>query len=191
MKSSIAATLIAWSVGLLACSGERQDAGRTGDQATSRDTSASSAETAVQVPMRDAKGKELGTLTLADTGQGIRITGRLSGLPPGEHAIHLHAVGSCEAPKFESAGGQWNPTNRQHGTVNPQGPHLGDLSNLTVAQDGSATIDATTPGGTLRNTNALLDSDGAAVVVHARPDDYKSQPAGNAGDRIACGVMAQ
>jgi Cu-Zn family superoxide dismutase len=139
--------------------------------------------------MRDAAGKDLGTLTLTEGNPTITVAGRLSGLPPGEHAIHLHTVGRCEPPKFESAGDHWNPTNRQHGTDSPRGPHLGDLPNFTVSRDRSALIEAPTPGGTLRGDTALLDSDGAAVVVHARRDDYKTQPAGNSGDRIACGVV--
>lgn len=193
MQSIIASTLIAFSLVLVACGDTgRRGAEPAGDTTAGRDSpAASAADSGVTAQMRDSSGKELGTLTLTDAGQGIKITGRLSGLPPGEHAIHLHTTGRCDPPKFESAGGHWNPTNRQHGTQNPQGPHLGDLPNFTVGRDGSATIDATTPGGSLRGSDPLLDSDGAAVVVHAKRDDYKSQPAGNAGDRIACGVAGQ
>ena len=174
MRSFIAAILLAWSLAFVAC-GEGPPRGATATSATAS--------------MRDANGKELGTVKLADTEDGIDVAGRPSGLPPGDHAIHLHAVGRCDPPKFESAGDHWNPTNRQHGTQNEQGPHLGDLPNFTVGQDGSATIQATTPSGTLRGANALLDADGAAVVVHAKADDYKSQPSGDSGDRIACGVV--
>ncbi|MBA3257857.1 MAG: superoxide dismutase family protein, partial [Gemmatimonadales bacterium] len=117
------------------------------------------------------------------------VSGRLTGLPPGEHAIHLHAVGRCDPPAFESAGDHWNPTNRQHGTASPKGPHLGDLRNVDVARDSSVSVQETAPGGALRGDNALLGGDGAAVVVHASPDDYKSQPSGGSGDRIACGVV--
>jgi len=140
--------------------------------------------------MRNAAGKELGTLTLSEAGAGISVSGRLSGLPPGVHAIHLHAVGRCEPPKFQSAGDHWNPTDRQHGTQSRGGPHLGDLANITVAPDSSATVQETTTGGTLRGANALLDTDGAAVVVHARRDDYHTQPSGDSGDRIGCGVLS-
>jgi superoxide dismutase, Cu-Zn family len=169
MHSYTAAILLGSSLALLSCR-----------EAARRDS--------VTVTMHDAAGKDLGTLTLTGDST-ITAAGRLSGLPPGEHAIHLHTTGRCDPPSFESAGDHWNPTNRQHGTQNPEGPHLGDLPNFTVSQDGSATIQATTPGGTLRGTNALLDSDGAAVVVHAKRDDYKTQPSGDSGDRIACGVV--
>jgi Cu-Zn family superoxide dismutase len=139
--------------------------------------------------MRDRDGKDLGTLTLTDAGKGISVAGRVTGLPPGEHGIHLHTVGRCDPPGFDSAGDHWNPTNRKHGTGSAGGPHLGDLPNLTVGQDRSVAVQSTTPGGTLRGENALLDNDGAAVVVHAKRDDYKSQPSGDSGDRVACGVV--
>jgi Cu-Zn family superoxide dismutase len=140
------------------------------------------------VPMRDATGRDLGTLTLSNTTGGLLLSGTLSGLPPGVHGIHLHTTGSCEPP-FTSAGGHWNPTSRQHGTLNPQGPHLGDMPNVTVSSDGSATVSVMTPGGTLRGANAVMDADGAAVVIHARADDYRTDPSGNSGERIACGVI--
>jgi Cu-Zn family superoxide dismutase len=98
-------------------------------------------------------------------------------------------VGQCDAPKFEAAGDHWNPTNAAHGTKNPKGPHLGDLPNLTVGRDSSVTVQATSARGSLRGQNPLLDSDGASVVVHAKADDYRSQPSGNSGDKIACGVV--
>ena len=142
----------------------------------------------VDVPMRDASGRQLGTLQLAAHEGGLMLTGRLQGLPPGAHGIHLHAVGRCEPP-FESAGGHWNPTSRQHGTQNPAGPHLGDMPNLVVADDGSATVSVMSPGGTLAGDGGLLDGDGASVVIHARADDYRTDPSGNSGERIACGVV--
>jgi Cu-Zn family superoxide dismutase len=140
------------------------------------------------VTMRDATGRDLGTLTLSNTTGGLILTGGLSGLPAGVHGIHVHTTGRCEPP-FESAGAHWNPASRMHGTLNPQGPHLGDMPNVTVSSSGSVTLSVTTPGGTLRGTDGLMDSDGAAVVIHAQADDYRTDPSGNSGVRIACGVV--
>lgn len=137
--------------------------------------------------LHDTAGRELGTLTLRQSATGIAVTGVLRGLPPGTHAIHLHTVGRCDGG-FESAGGHWNPAGHQHGTRNPNGPHAGDLPNITAGADSTANVELTTPGGTLRGEQGLLDADGAAVVVHAGPDDYHTDPAGASGARIACGV---
>jgi Cu-Zn family superoxide dismutase len=139
--------------------------------------------------MRDASGRDLGTLTLANASGGLVLTGVVRNLPPGTHAVHLHTIGRCDPPSFESAGPHWNPLSRRHGTLNPQGPHLGDMPNFVVASDGSATIDVMTPGGTLRGADAALDGDGVAVVIHESADDYRTDPSGNSGSRIACGVV--
>jgi Cu-Zn family superoxide dismutase len=182
---------------LAACRG---DEARTGDTAgvvggetmaaapRAGDTAGTMRTAAASATVRNAAGRSLGTLTLAEGAQGVTLSGRLVGLPPGPHAIHIHGTGRCARP-FESAGAHWNPTNRRHGAQNPQGPHFGDLPNLAVAGDSTVTVQATTPGGTLRGTNGLFDADSAAVVVHAQPDDYRTDPAGGSGDRIACGVV--
>jgi Cu-Zn family superoxide dismutase len=167
----------------------RRDAAPAGDTVAQDTSSAGSAGGTITVAMRDTAGKDLGSLTLTESGESIQLSGRLSGLPPGEHGIHLHTAGRCDAPAFQGAGDHWNPTNRKHGKDTPGGPHFGDLPNITVGQDGSVSVQATTPGGTLRGAHAALDSNGSAVVVHAKRDDYKSQPSGNAGNRIACGVV--
>jgi Cu-Zn family superoxide dismutase len=138
--------------------------------------------------MHDASGRELGTLTVSETGSGLLTTGTLRGLATGVHGIHLHAVGRCEAP-FTTAGAHWNPAGRQHGTNNPAGPHMGDMQNIVVSSDGSADVRVTTPGGTLHGMNGLIDADGAAIVVHANADDYRTDPIGNSGARVACGVV--
>lgn len=138
--------------------------------------------------VRDTGGRELGTLTLRQTPEGITLEGRLTGLPAGEHGFHVHAIGRCDAP-FESAGPHWNPASRQHGESNPQGAHVGDLLNLTVPANGIVDVSVSTRGGTMSGDIALLDADGASVVVHAGPDDYRTDPSGNSGARIACGVV--
>ncbi len=176
---------------LAACAGGDQGGRDTTTPTISAgaDTGIAGGSAAARAQMRNASGRELGTLTLTDSAQTIVVSGRLAGLQPGQRAIHLHMAGRCDAP-FESAGGHWNPTNRQHGTQNPQGPHHGDLPNITVAADSTATVNVVTPGGMLRGSNGLLDADGAAVVIHAGTDDNRSDPAGNAGERVACGVIS-
>lgn len=141
------------------------------------------------VIMKLASGADAGTLTVSEAGKSIAISGTLRGLSPGTHGIHLHMVGTCDAPAFASAGEHWNPTGRQHGEENPQGPHLGDLRNITVAGNGTASVQASVSGASLKGANALLDEDGAAIVVHAAADDYRTDPSGNSGARIACGSI--
>ncbi|WP_396201720.1 superoxide dismutase family protein [Gemmatimonas sp.] len=138
----------------------------------------------------DATGRELGVLTFADAGAAISVTGTLRGLAPGVHGVHLHAVGRCDGPDFASAGAHWSPTPKQHGRANPDGQHHGDLMNLTVGADSSVVVKMSTPAGSLRGEHPLLDADGAAIVIHATTDDYKTAPSGNSGARIACGMVS-
>jgi Cu-Zn family superoxide dismutase len=153
-------------------------------------TPANVAATTAVATLRDASGKQVGTLTLIDTYSGVLITGNVNDLGLGAHGIHVHAVGKCEAP-FTTAGGHFNPAGRQHGFRNAMGPHLGDLPNIIMPGAGSHGFEMLLPGVTLKGTNAILDADGAAVVVHAGRDDYTTDPAGNSGGRIACGVITQ
>lgn len=139
--------------------------------------------------LRDADGKDVGSASIAWHGSGIVLNASVATLPPGPHGIHLHTTGKCDAPQFTSAGGHLNPSAHQHGTLNPAGPHLGDLPNIDVGADGTGTIEVTLPGLPGNVRPSLFDADGTAVVVHAGPDDYRTDPSGNSGGRIACGVL--
>lgn len=111
-------------------------------------------------------------------------------MSPGPHGVHIHAIGKCDGPDFKSAGGHWNPTDKEHGFENEKGAHLGDLFNLDIGEDGKGSLQATIEGGSLEGGDAaLLDDDGAAFVVHEGPDDLKTDPSGESGGRLACGVF--
>jgi Cu-Zn family superoxide dismutase len=136
--------------------------------------------------MVNADGVPVGTVELTETPQGTLITAKLSNLPEGSHGFHVHETGSCEPP-FTSAGGHYNPTSAKHGILSPEGMHAGDMPNIYVPASGELTIEIL--NAKLAVDESLLDDDGAAIVVHAGPDDYQSDPAGDAGARIACGVI--
>ncbi|MEP2988412.1 MAG: superoxide dismutase family protein [Parasphingorhabdus sp.] len=111
-------------------------------------------------------------------------------MSPGPHGVHIHSIGKCEGPDFKSAGGHWNPSEKEHGFENAKGAHMGDLFNLDIGKDGTGSLEATIDGGSLKEGEAaLLDADGAAFVVHEGPDDLKSDPSGESGGRLACGVF--
>ena len=140
----------------------------------------------------DAGGRDVGTVQLAEQPAGrVALTGTLHDLPPGPHGIHLHAVGQCDgAASFASAGAHFNPAARKHGLDEPEGPPAGDLPMVVVAADGRATLNATTDRVTLGDgPTSLLDADGSALVLHAAADDQRTDPSGNSGARIACGVV--
>jgi Cu-Zn family superoxide dismutase len=142
-----------------------------------------------QATLRLASGLPAGTVQLLSGGAEVNISIAVLGLSPGVHGVHLHTTGACDAPGFESAGGHLNPAGRQHGSDNPAGSHLGDLPNLVVGNSGAGTVSATLPGSRDAVLAQLFDGDGTAVVVHANPDDYRTDPSGNSGGRIACGVL--
>jgi Cu-Zn family superoxide dismutase len=145
---------------------------------------------AATAQLRDAGGRTVASASASEVGDGLRVRIEANGLAPGIYGAHVHAVGRCDAPAFESAGPHWNPSNRQHGRDNPGGQHAGDLPNLLVGTDGRGSFEYTVPGAGLRQgARRLSDGDGAAIVLHARPDDYRTDPSGNSGTRIACGVL--
>ncbi|KPL68944.1 hypothetical protein SZ64_13040 [Erythrobacter sp. SG61-1L] len=170
---------------LLAALGACQSAGEAGPASAAKPLAPMGAAT-----LHLADGTPAGKAQLFASGDQMSVQITLQGISPGIHAVHLHTTGSCEAPGFTSAGGHLNPGMRQHGMQNPQGSHLGDLPNATIAADGTGSISATLRGTKDEVLADIYDADGTAVVVHAGPDDNMSDPAGNAGGRIACGVIA-
>ena len=141
--------------------------------------------------LRNLQGALVGTATLQQTPHGVLVTADIANLPPGTHAIHFHAVGSCEPP-FTSAGGHFNPSDRQHGFRNEMGAHSGDLPNIHVPSSGATRVDHVSRDVTLGSTGTgLFDTDGTAIVIHALADDYRTDPSGASGDRIACGVVTR
>jgi Cu-Zn family superoxide dismutase len=140
--------------------------------------------------VRNAIGQVKAQASLVEVGGGIRVKVDAQDMPPGAYGAHIHAVGRCDPPGFESAGPHWNPTGMKHGKANPQGMHRGDLPNLMVGTDGMGGLEITIPGTSIAGAaTSLIDADGAAIVIHTSADDYRTDPSGNSGARIACGVF--
>ena len=147
---------------------------------------ASGSEAGLRAELLDTAGRNMGSASATQAGNSIRIVVDGMGLPLGAHGAHVHAVGACSPPDFTSAGPHWNPTQRQHGKDNPAGAHAGDLPNLLIGADGRGSLQYTIPGARPAD---MMDGDGAAIVIHATADDYRTDPSGNSGGRIACGVF--
>jgi superoxide dismutase, Cu-Zn family len=147
----------------------------------------------IKVDMKDGSGRNVGSAAVKNAGKGIEIKLNLHDMPAGEHAVHIHQNPKCEAPDFKSAGPHFNPGGKKHGLDNPEGPHAGDMQNFIVDHNGKArNVIIRNLKVTLgKGPNSVLSSGGTALVIHAKADDMKTDPTGNSGDRIACGVITK
>jgi Cu-Zn family superoxide dismutase len=180
MRNGYAATLVAAALAAGACTSRQAEPERAPPPA----------DVTAEADIRDRGGRTIARASATQVGDAVRIRVEGAGLPPGIYGAHVHTTGLCTPPGFESAGPHWNPNQRQHGRDNPQGQHSGDLPNLMVGTDGRGSYEFTVPGVWLSGgARPILDSDGAAIVVHAQADDYRTDPSGNSGARIGCGEL--
>jgi len=147
--------------------------------------------TRLNADLMDKNGVKIGRAELTQMSKGVQIHVEASGLVPGKHGFHIHENGACEAPDFASAGGHFNPGGKKHGFENPKGPHAGDLPNLFVGTEGRVSAEVIAKNVTLQQgrPNSLIKPGGTSLVIHAGADDYKTDPAGESGGRVACGVI--
>ncbi len=190
MDRNVASALIAAAfvgLGLNACT-------TTTDGGGAAQAPASGGGPVAYAQLKDAAGALKGRAVARPMRDGVHVDATVENMAPGTYAIHVHQDGVCAPPDFASAGPHWNPAGRQHGKDNPAGPHKGDLPNVTVGANGRGAVSMHISGVTMTGEdaapNALLDPDGAAVVLHAGVDDYRTDPSGNAGGRVACGAFS-
>jgi superoxide dismutase, Cu-Zn family len=146
----------------------------------------------VTVNLKDGQGKEVGTATVSPAAQGVKIKLNAQNLTPGEHAIHVHQTAKCDGPDFKTAGPHFNPDGKKHGLQNPEGPHAGDMPNFTVDAKGKSKATVTDPNVTLGDDpHSVFTGGGTSLVIHAKADDGKTDPSGNSGDRVACGLITK
>ncbi|WP_156678855.1 superoxide dismutase family protein [Sphingomonas profundi] len=181
MRRTLTLCLLGTTVALAACSMDGKGMRSAGSTAM--------AAPPASATLTNEAGMVMGTATFTPVKDGVRLVVEGKGLTPGAHGLHIHTVGRCEAPGFTSAGPHWNPTNMKHGKDAPGGPHMGDVPNLIAGADGTGRLEATLPGTLTGGATPLIDADGAAIVIHAAADDYTTDPSGNSGGRIACGVI--
>lgn len=200
--STIALTIAASSIALTACADNDPVTGNGAIVANagvpapteSNITAGNSAMAGVPINANftGGDGRLLGQVTISEDPAGLVMNINAVAMPTGVHGIHLHEKGLCDGPKFESAGKHWNPAGKKHGRDNPEGAHAGDLANLTVAANGTATVSIPVADAKMASGDWMLaDADGTALVIHAKADDYKTDPSGESGDRIACAVVAR
>lgn len=188
--AALAATVCVYPAHLVAVRGQTPQGQKDGrGQPSTAGTMQGTGGATATAELKDREGKTVGRARLSDAPHGVLLHVTLEGAPAGEHGFHIHQVGRCDPPAFESAGPHLNPSGAQHGLQNPKGAHAGDLPNIHVPKDGRLTFEVLARGTSLQGQNSMLDNDGAALMMHAKPDDYRSDPAGQAGDRIACGVI--
>lgn len=163
--------------------------GRASDEPSAIEGQTNLRDRAARASLVDASGRNLASAELASVGGGVRVRLTATGMAPGAYGAHVHMAGRCDAPDFTTAGAHWNPTGVQHGRENPAGAHRGDLPNLAVGTNGRGAMEHVIAGATLRGPSGMLDADGSALLIHANADNYRTDPSGNSGARIACGVI--
>lgn len=175
--------VISLAVFLVGCAGSEKKA--------EKEDATSDAPLTASAKVISSSNESVGEARFEEEDNGVKVTVEVSGLPPGKHGMHIHEVGKCEGPDFGTAGGHFNPTLKEHGKDNPHGHHLGDLPNLEVKEDGTATMTVFAEGLTLQKDaeHSIMDGEGTSIVIHENEDDYMTDPTGESGGRIACGVI--